>query len=209
MDYINPILTQKKKNYFEIILTVILIVLIVFLISILSLRAVFSVYQVEQTSMTPTIMHQDFVVVNKLDNPQLGDVIVINRESDSPVIKRLFGFGGDTIEIENGIVKVNDNVINEPYVKFTKVENMIPTTVPEGMIFVMGDNRAGSSDSRDKEFGFLKEKDIVGVVPTWVIKNKDKNWFKVFVNIIDLRFLRDFLSDIGVMKNEKNSFYRW
>lgn len=200
MDFINPILTQKKKNYFELFLTIILIILIVFLISILSLRAVFSVYQVEQTSMTPTIMHEDFIVVNKFDDPQFGDVVVVERENNSPVIKRLFGFGGDVIEINKGIVKINGDVIDEPYVVFTKVENMDPTEVPTGMIFVMGDNRAGSSDSRDDDFGFLKEKDIVGVVPNWVIKNKDKKWFRVFTNLIELRFLHDFLINIGVVK---------
>ena len=97
--------------------------------------------------------------------------MIIHRENDEPLIKRVIATQGETIDIdfETGEVKVDQKVLKEPYIKELishtgEGEQDYPLTVPEGYIFVMGDNRNDSMDSRFEEVGLISTEDIFGEV---------------------------------------------
>lgn len=98
--------------------------------------------------------------------PQYGDIVVVDRYAQEPLIKRVIALEGDIIDIDpqTGKVTVNGSVLNEPYISTpTDVKEFQgPQTVPQGMVFVMGDNRLYSNDSRKAEIGFVEVSDIVG-----------------------------------------------
>jgi len=131
--------------------------------------------QVKGVSMEPTFQSGDYILTSrityKLRPIERGDVVVFKspKNPDLEYIKRVIGLPGDKIVIKNGQVFVNDNLLNETYVSsptnllengFVK-ENQ-PVIVPENHVFVMGDNRSQSSDSRD--FGPITISSIQGVV---------------------------------------------
>ncbi len=131
--------------------------------------------QVKGASMEPSFISGDYILTSKvtykLRPVQRGDVIVFKspKNPDIDYIKRVIGLPGDKINFKNGEVYVNDIQLSEGYISaktnlweagYSK-ENT-PVIVPEGQIFVMGDNRPRSSDSR--EFGPVSEESIVGQV---------------------------------------------
>ena len=84
-----------------------------------------------------------------------------------PLVKRVIGIEGDTIDIDfqNGIVYLNGEALEEPYTAeptYLQESVTFPVTVPEGCLFVMGDNRNHSTDSRDDRVGFVDERDVLG-----------------------------------------------
>ena len=86
-----------------------------------------------------------------------------------PLVKRVIGMAGDTIDIdfENGVVYRNGNALDEPYTAeptYLQETVTFPVTVPEGCIFVMGDNRNNSTDSRSASVGFIDTRDVLGRV---------------------------------------------
>lgn len=104
-------------------------------------------------------------------NPKRGDVIVVNKETFSigPIVKRVIAVGGDTVDINfaTGEVFVNGEVLDEPYINeptYTAEGTEFPLTVPEGQLFLLGDNRNGSSDSRDPRIGLVDERYVIGHV---------------------------------------------
>jgi signal peptidase I len=133
-------------------------------------------FWIPSASMEPTLHEGDRVLVNKLSydlhDVRHGDVIVFERPdepSDVPhpedeipdLIKRVIGLPGDTIEARDGVVYINDERIDEPYlVADTPTTDLPRQEVPEGKVFVMGDNRTNSHDSR--RFGPIDESSIVG-----------------------------------------------
>lgn len=119
-------------------------------------------------SMNPTLKDGSIVAVNKLSSyvgkPDYKDVVVINRESKGyEIIKRVIALPGDRVSIKNGFVYVNDSTISESYTQGIS-EDMEEVTVPQGDVFVIGDNRdAGESlDSRDFSIGSLPIASIKG-----------------------------------------------
>jgi signal peptidase I len=140
-----------------------LLALILFLV----INAVSERIRVESISMQPTLYPGDYVIVNKLayrlyTSPHRGDVIVFkyppNPES-IPYIKRIIGLPGDQVHIADGKIYINGELMLEPYLKVTTNRGG-DWTVPAGQIFVMGDNRNNSSDSR--AWGFVPLENIIG-----------------------------------------------
>lgn len=152
--------SSAKSFFMELFQTLVLAALLYFAID-----AVFARVRVLNISMQPTLFEGDIVLVNKLayklGEMKTGDVVIFhdpyNREED--FIKRLIGKPGDFVEVKNGDVYVNGELLEEPY---TAADPMYSGSwqVPEDAIFVLGDNRNQSSDSHS--WGFVPLEDVVG-----------------------------------------------
>ncbi len=149
-----------RKLVLEIVETLVLAVVLFFLIDAFLARV-----RVENVSMEPTLRPGNFLLVNKLaykwGKMQVGDIIVFHYPPDpgTDYIKRLIGLPGDHIQIQDGIVYVNGYALTEPYIAETP-EYTYDQIVPEGSVFVLGDNRNDSSDSHS--WGFVPIQNIVG-----------------------------------------------
>lgn len=131
---------------------------------------------IQQESMQPTFYSNDYVVVSKQSYSIFGDIergdVIVFRSSlldengdQKSLIKRVIGLPGDTIEIKNGYVILNGVTIQEDYLAEQGVSGeMEQITVDEGKIFVMGDNRAVSQDSRSPEVGQVDQDTVIGKV---------------------------------------------
>lgn len=142
----------------------------------------FRVSGIEGTSMLPTLEDGDRVVVTAFDGkPQRGQVIISVQPNDfgKPVVKRIIATENQTVDINfsTGDVFVDGELLDEPYINnpTTNSEGVqFPVTVPEGHVFVMGDNRQGSTDSRSTMIGFIDENYILGVVKYRVVNIDDE-----------------------------------
>lgn len=131
---------------------------------------VFTMVIVDGRSMQHTLESGDKLIVTKLGyEPKDGDVIVVGKSEEGyskPIVKRVIATAGQTLEIdfENQTVTVDGKVLDEPYVSSETIEGtaQIPKVIPEGYVFVMGDNRYVSMDSRYNEIGLVHVSDIVG-----------------------------------------------
>ena len=153
-----------------------LIVIAVAMTSALVVRAfVVQQFAVDGTSMMTTLHNGDRVLVNKLSyrlhDPRRGDVVVlktIEGVGERDLIKRVVGLSGETISYENCVLKVDGQVVNEPYLDpevVTPTSCGAPfgdTVVQSDHVFVMGDNRGGSKDSRDDQVGQIAYGNLVG-----------------------------------------------
>jgi len=139
---------------------------------------------VDGRSMNKTLQHNDRVIISNLFyTPDNGDIIVFRSPAEQfehPLVKRVIATAGQTIDInfENGNVFVDGVLLDEPYINtvtttmhdFTK-----PYTVPRGHVFVMGDNRNSSTDSRDNVVGPVDTRYILGKVLFILIPGLDDN----------------------------------
>ncbi|AQQ61199.1 MULTISPECIES: signal peptidase I [Bacillus] len=160
---------QKKKRWREFFGTIAIACLLVFLAKIF----VFFPTTVKGASMRPTLQDGDKVIVNKLakqfESYGREDIIVV--KTDNFYVKRVIGLSGDIIEMRNDQLYVNSEVKDEEYLDSNKkqaekklmnlTEDFGPITVPENKIFVMGDNRLISKDSRNG-LGFIDREDVLG-----------------------------------------------
>ncbi len=152
-------------------------IILVLAVSMLLLVFVAQPVVVEGTSMLPTLHEGERLVVNKLiyykiqgyswGHLERGDVVVFwyPKDPDKSYVKRIIGLPGDTVELRNGIVYINGQVMHEHYLEATYNQmegNLEPKKVEEHHYFVMGDNRDNSSDSRI--WGLVPEKYIYGKV---------------------------------------------
>ncbi len=162
----------------EWIKALVIAVVLVFLIR----QFLFSPFIVDGPSMEPNFETGERLIVNKIlyaiREPEFGEVVVFDvPEQGRKFIKRVIGVSGDTIRLEGDDLYINEQKIEEPYIKEAieaahaegKLYNSGPNfpnanvqeaTVPEGMILALGDNRGNSSDSRD--IGFVTDDEIVG-----------------------------------------------
>ncbi len=144
---------------------VIALVLALFVDSVLIVNAT-----VPTGSMENTIMTGDRLLALRtaywFREPEAGDIVIFKFPDDPTgktlYVKRIIGTEGDTIEINNGEVKVNGMVLDEPYIKEKTEGKYGPVTVPEGCYFMMGDNRNRSVDSRFWDNTFVREDQILG-----------------------------------------------
>jgi signal peptidase I len=163
---------RRLGGFFLDILEVVVLAFALFLFSYLLL---FQPHKIDGNSMEPNFHDKEFLLTNKFqykilkEPPKRGDVIVFTPplERDKEYIKRIIGLPGETVSLVGGKVLVNGEELNEPYLApntqtgggFFLQEGQ-ETTVSEGEYFVLGDNRANSSDSR--YWGFVPAKDIIG-----------------------------------------------
>lgn len=177
--------TSKKKSvfreYFEAILIAVILALII-------RTFVIQAFKIPSGSMLPTLLIGDHLLVNKfiygirvpfsgkvlisITEPEKGDVVVFKFPKDRSIdyIKRVVGVPGDTVEITDKEVFINGKAVEDPHAHIGSTtilnsgesprDNFGPVLVPEDRIFVMGDNRDNSYDSRF--WGFVDQKDILG-----------------------------------------------
>ncbi len=125
-------------------------------------------------SMYSTLEEGDYLIINRMSykfkEPERGDIIVFESDlqqddgSSKDLVKRVIGVSGDTVKIENSKVYVNGEELVEPYIDDEVTEGDIDTVVPEDSVFVLGDNREISLDSRYDSVGFINDSDILGKV---------------------------------------------
>lgn len=152
--------TNWKRFVLDILETLVLAVVLYFGINAVSARV-----RVDGFSMRPTLQDGEYILVNKLayqfSEPVRGDIVVfvfpINPEED--LIKRIIGIPGDTITIQDGVLTVNGVVVEEPYINAPPAYNGT-WQVPEGELFVLGDNRNDSRDSH--QWGLLPVGNVIG-----------------------------------------------
>ncbi len=162
------------------------------LLVFLSVRASFQNFKVDGISMQPTLEDGQFLIVNKLvysevdldklsdfvpfvdpgadpqrnvfHGPERGDIIVLRSPSkpDIDLIKRVIGLPGETVEIRDGHVYINDQLLIEPYITQPWSDNKPKVTLPADQYYVLGDNRSNSADSRSQQVGLVHKDLIIG-----------------------------------------------
>ncbi len=149
--------------------------LLIALVIVLIVTAVIQPTVVKESSMEPTLYSDNYLFVNKLayitkEHPEYGDIIVFKSnlpkdegDGNKLLIKRVIGIEGDVITVSDGAVYRNGKLLQEDYTLegFTSGE-IQDYSVPENELFVMGDNRSVSLDSRAEEIGTVNEDDVVG-----------------------------------------------
>ncbi|MBQ9111426.1 MAG: signal peptidase I [Oscillospiraceae bacterium] len=182
----NPQTPAKKQGLFhdimDIIETMVVSVFVVLLLFTYIMRPV----TVDGRSMNPTLVNQDKLVMFRLCYaPTRGDIVVVDNQEGhvldengrvkasgyslhENIIKRIIAVAGQTVEVDEkaGKVYVDGVELDEPYINEPTLSNdgafIYPITVPEGYVFVMGDNRNHSTDSRNPCVGLVAEEDVLG-----------------------------------------------
>ena len=150
----------------------------------------FRVVVVSGPSMNQTLLHGDYLLlINNVfyREPQKGDIVVISKDAykdGEPIIKRVIATEGQWVDIDfgQGIVYVNGNALDEPYVNTpTNIEEGVffPLQVADGCVFVLGDNRNSSKDSRSLEIGQIDKREILGKAIFLFMPGKDEDTQKM------------------------------
>ena len=157
---------RETYDWIQCLMTALIVCVLIFIYFI-------RVIDVSGTSMLPTLVNGDKMLVSDVFyKPKAGDVVVFKADDYDPnkaLVKRVIATGGQTVNIDfdNGIVYIDGEPIEEDYINAlttTKLDFIGPAEVPEGCLFVMGDNRNMSTDSRKKEIGMVDERLILGKV---------------------------------------------
>ncbi|CAM3714382.1 signal peptidase I [Mesobacillus zeae] len=135
---------------------------------------IFAPYTVKGESMEPTLHDHERIAVNKITQTEKlkhGDIVIIKGSGKTNYVKRIIGFPGDTVEVDNDKLLINGKQVKEPYLKENMEEaknsgglltgDMGPIVIPEKHYFVMGDNRRMSMDSRNG-LGLISQDRLVG-----------------------------------------------
>lgn len=152
---------REKSSYKDWILALAVSLVLAFVIR----GFVFEPFHVSGPSMQQTLSSGDQVMVNKIiykfRDPQPGEVIVFHNKDNRELIKRIIGLPGETVEAKDNRLFVNGKEIKEPYLtSSTKTIDFAPVKVPNGKVFVLGDNRSNSTDSRS--LGPISISEIIG-----------------------------------------------
>lgn len=161
---------QSKQEMYEWVQALVCSVLTVVVVFTFVIRLI----GVDGHSMLNTLQHGDrLLVLNSLlyDDYRYGDIVVLRKDSfmTDPIVKRVIATGGQEVHIDfsTGSVYVDGELLKEDYIReltFLEEGTEFPLTVPEGSIFVMGDNRNHSSDSRSSKYGMIPVERVVGKV---------------------------------------------
>ena len=159
---------KGRPRAFRWVIEVVVIVAAAFILALLVQQFIVKPFAIPSPSMEPTLTEGDRVLVNRLvyhfHPPRRGDIIVFHppgRPGSDPFIKRVVAVAGDTIAVHDGMLYVNGEAQDEPYIKELPIEGDYPeTTIPSGSVWAMGDNRNNSGDSR--VFGPVSLDSIMG-----------------------------------------------
>lgn len=164
----NPKEQEEGRDLYEWVQALVCSVLAVVLVFTFVIRMI----GVDGHSMVPTLQNGDrLLVLNSLlyHDYQYGDIVVLRKDTflEKPIVKRVIATAGQTVDIDfsTGSVYVDGEVLEEPYINertYLEEGTEFPLTVPEGSIFVMGDNRNHSSDSRDSRLGTVDTRYVIG-----------------------------------------------
>lgn len=155
---------QEKVNWGRFALDIIE-TLVLAVVLFIGINAVSARVRVDGFSMRPTLENGEFVLVNKtsyrFSEMERGDIIVFHfpLNPEEELIKRVIGLPGDRVMVENSQVYVNGQILNEPYIAQAPIYTG-EWTVLDGQLFVLGDNRNNSNDSKD--WGLLPAENVVG-----------------------------------------------
>ena len=159
---------ESGKDFYEWVQALVCSVLVVVMLFTFVIRMI----GVDGHSMVPTLQDRDrLLVLNSMiyDDYKYGDIVVLRKSSflTEPIVKRVIATEGQTVDIDfsTGSVYVDGVLLKEDYINeltFTEEGTEFPLTVPEGSIFVMGDNRNHSNDSRDSRLGTVDSRYVIG-----------------------------------------------
>lgn len=168
-DEITPLAAKKSVwsfiyGWLDSLVFAIMLILVVFVFA-------FRIVGVVGDSMNPTLKSGEWLAVKSINSTiNRGDIVIVTQPNDinEPLVKRVIAVGGDTLDIDfvRGEVKVNNEILDEPYINDLtnrRGDFTGPVTIPEGYVFVMGDNRNDSLDSRFNSVGLIDERYILGV----------------------------------------------
>lgn len=174
---------EKKQSIWQVIKETAILLIVAYILALLFQTYLYQPFKVEQSSMMPTLIEAERIFVSKLtysfNNPQRGDIITLKSPKEPPMltfrlglipvkekrtlVKRIIGLPGETIKVDAGFVFINNKRIKESYIVYNDYSDFGPYKIPKDHYFVMGDNRAGSRDSRDMVgIGPVPRKNILG-----------------------------------------------
>lgn len=158
---------HKKKKVFPFDWLIVMVVAIVLSFGIRMF--LYEPFDVVGPSMQPTMRSGDLVLVNKwkyrVSEPKRGEIVVFHASEEKDYIKRVIALPGETVQVKDHKLLINHQQIDEPYLpKTVQTEDFPAQTVPAGHLFVMGDNRSNSQDSRVKELGPIDQSKLIGKV---------------------------------------------
>lgn len=167
---------KYKKEFHRTLRHVLGVLLIAAAVSVLLATVFFPILRVSGVSMEPTLEDGQIIILEKSGKFQTGDLIGFYYQNKI-LLKRVIGNAGDYIDIDaDGNVYVNDKKLDEPYLKdqaLGECDINLPYQVPDGKIFVMGDHRSKSIDSRSKLVGCVSDEQVVGrvIFRLWPLKS--------------------------------------
>ncbi|MDP4108435.1 MAG: signal peptidase I [Bacillota bacterium] len=158
--------SEQKSEIFDWIEALVTALCFVIILFVFFMRII----GVDGQSMFPTLHDRDTIIItNMFYTPKQGDIVVLTKSSfmDKPIVKRVIAVGGQKVDIDfdKHKVYVDGKALDEPYINEPTALSegtQFPLIVPKGSIFVMGDNRNNSTDSRDSRLGVVDDRYILG-----------------------------------------------
>lgn len=158
---------RYRKEFRKILMSTVSSLLVVAAIAVLISMLLLPVLRVTGSSMTPTMQNDELIICSKRSNFRSGDIVAFYY-NNKILLKRVIGTSGDIIDIsEDGTVFVNGQALDEPYLSeksLGECDIELPYQVPDNRIFVMGDHRSVSVDSRSSSVGCIADEYVIGKV---------------------------------------------